>query len=185
MPLMSKERYSAVAVALHWMIASLILFNLITGTFMESLDGEQKHIVLSLHNSSGLTVLGLSLLRIGVRLFYRPPPFDETMSRLERMAAKGVHALFYVLMIAMPLIGWSIISFGRKSTSSLYLLMRMPRITYLTQLPEATRHVQHEQFIVYHTIGAWILFALLLAHVGGALKHQFMDRRPQIARMWF
>lgn len=157
MPLMSKERYSAAAVTLHWMIAALILFNLITGTFMESLKGEQKHLVLSLHNSSGLTILGLSLLRLGVRLFYRPPPFDETLSRLERLAAKTVHALFYVLMIGMPLIGWSIISFGRKSTSSLYLLTPMPLITFLTHLPDGQKHIQHEQFIVYHTVGAWIL----------------------------
>lgn len=185
MPLLSKERYSAVAVALHWMIATLILFNLISGTFMESLDGEAKHIVLSLHNSSGLTILALSLMRLGVRLFYRPPPFDETLSRLEGMAAKTVHGLFYVLMIGMPLVGWSIISAGRKSTSSLYLLAPMPRISFLVHLPDGQKHSLHDQFVATHTAGAWILFALLIAHVGGALKHQFIDRRPQIARMWF
>jgi len=152
---------------------------------MESLDGEVKHVVVSLHNSSGLTILGLSLVRLIVRLLYRPPAFDKTLSGFERFAAQTVHALFYLLMIGMPLIGWAIVSVGRKSTSMLYLVAPMPRIAFLSALPESDKGFLHKDLVFSHTTGAWILFALLIAHVSGALKHQFIDRRPQIARMWF
>lgn len=185
MAVMSKDRYSAIAVSLHWAIAALILYNLVTGTFMENLEGEAKHIVVSLHNSSGLTVLLLSLVRLAVRLAYRPPAFNDALSSAERMAATTVHALFYVLMIGMPLVGWAITSVGRKSTSMLYLLTPLPRIAFLVNLPTPVKSGLHGTFVTTHTAGACILFALLIAHVGGALKHQFMDRQPQLARMWF
>ena len=186
MRLRADERYSTAAVALHWAIALFILFNLVTGTFMEGLHQPTKHVVVSLHNSSGLTILLLSLSRIALRLSYKPPALDETLSRLERRAAKAVHAALYVLMIAMPLAGWAITSSStRKTVSELYLLTPLPKIGFLVGLPNAQKDALHDQFVLAHQTGAWILLALLLAHVGGALKHQFLDRRPQLARMWF
>ena len=180
------SRYTAAAVTLHWAIALFILFNLITGSFMEGLRQPAKHVVVSLHNSSGLTILLLSLARIAVRLTHSPPALDETMSPLESRAAKAVHALLYVLMIAMPMAGWAITSSStRKTVSELYLLTPLPKIGFLVGLPNPQKDALHDQFVLAHQTGAWILLVLLLAHVGGALKHQFLDRRPQLARMWF
>ena len=186
MSLVADRRYSAAAVVLHWAIAAFILFNLITGSFMEGLRQPTKHVVVSLHNSSGLTILLLSLVRIALRLSYRPPPLEGALSPLERVAAKAVHAVLYVMMIAMPLAGWAITSSStRKTVSELYLLTPLPKIGFLVGLPNAQKDALHDQFVLAHQTGAWILLALLVAHVGGALKHQFLDRRPQLARMWF
>ena len=181
------KRYSEVAVILHWAIALLILFNLITGSFMESLKGEPKHIWVSLHSSSGLTVLLLSLARIGWRLLHRPPALDETLTQLERRLAEAVHGLLYLLMIAMPLIGWGISSASTRKGSGtvFYFLMPTPKIGLVESLPVPQKVVLHDQLVQAHTAGAWIMVALLIGHVAGALKHQFIDGQPQFARMWF
>lgn len=41
----------------------------------------------------------------------------------------------------------------------------------------------HERIETIHGIGGWIMLTLLLLHVAGALKHQFVDRRAELARM--
>lgn len=186
MNLISGQRYHTAAITLHWAIATLILVNLITGSFMEDLHAPAKHIVVSLHASTGLTVLLLSLVRLWVRLTHRPPPFDSSLSPLERRAAEAAHILLYFLMIAMPILGWAITSAStRKASSSFYFLMPTPKLWFLEQLPDPDKIRLHDQFVTGHAVGAWILLALLFAHVGGALKHQFIDRHPQFARMWF
>lgn len=187
MGLTTDRRYNAVAIALHWTIAACILFNLVTGFFMESLKGEAKHVWVSLHSSAGLTVLVLSFARLAWRLGHKPPPLDEGLSRIERLLAEGVHALLYVLMIAVPLAGWSISSASTRpgAGAELWFVMHVPKIWLLKGLPLAQKIAAHDQAVTAHQIGAWLLIALLAAHVAGALKHQFVDRQPQFARMWF
>jgi cytochrome b561 len=181
------ERYSAVAVILHWAIAGFILFNLVTGHFMEALKGEPKHIWVSLHSSAGLSVLFLTLVRIAWRLSHRPPPLDGGLRALERRAAEAVHGLLYFLMIAMPLAGWAISSASTRKGggTEFYFLMLTPKIGFLKGLPLPQKVAVHDQAVSAHATGGWILLVLLVAHVMGALKHQFIDRHPQFARMWF
>jgi cytochrome b561 len=143
--------------------------------------------VVSLHSSAGLTVLLLSLARIAWRLGHKPPPFSDGLSVLERRAAELVHGLLYVLMIAMPLIGWSISSASTRKGggAEFYFLAPVPKIGFLDVMPVPQKMVLHDQAVFAHTAGAWILLVLLIGHVAGALKHQFVDRHAQFARMWF
>ena len=41
----------------------------------------------------------------------------------------------------------------------------------------------HEEFVEWHSVGAFLLIGLLILHVAGALKHQFVDRQSEFARM--
>jgi cytochrome b561 len=184
MRLTSDQRYSNVAVFLHWAIAACILFNLASGWIMEGLPkGELKHIVVSLHASSGLSVLVLTLVRIGWRLTHRPPALDTSLTRGERLAASGVHGLLYFLMIAMPMVGWAISSASTRKVAgaALFLLVPLPKLWFMNNLPLAEKVTAHDQAVTLHWAGAWVLTALLVAHVAGALKHQFLDRKPLLA----
>ena len=69
------ERYTRVAIWLHWAIAAFIIFNLLSGLFTDVLPPPLQIAVLTLHVSSGLTVLALTLARIAWRLMNDPPPF--------------------------------------------------------------------------------------------------------------
>ncbi|MBC2667126.1 cytochrome b [Novosphingobium flavum] len=187
MGLTTDRRYTNVAIALHWIIAACIVFNLSTGQYMEGLKGEPKHLWVSLHSSAGLTVLVLSFARVAWRLTHRPPALDEHLTRLEKFAAEAVHGLLYVLMIVVPLAGWSISSASTRpgAGAELYFLMYVPKIWLLKALPMAEKIAVHDQAVWLHMVSAWTMCALVVGHVLGALKHQFFDRQPQFARMWF
>ena len=53
------DRYSRGAIAFHWVIAALVLFNLWLGIFHDSLPREWK--VMPVHKSVGITILALTL----------------------------------------------------------------------------------------------------------------------------
>ena len=186
--LTTDQRYSNVAIILHWTIAACIFFNLVSGHYMETLPkGELKHIWVSLHATSGLSVLVLSVARIAWRLSHRPPALDLALPRMVRFVASAVHGFLYFMMIAMPLTGWAISSSSTRKVAGayLFLLRPIPKIGFLVDMPLQEKIAAHDQAVVLHAIGGWFLVALLVGHVVGALKHQFFDRQPQFARIWF
>ena len=181
------ERYTAVAIAFHWTIAVLILFNLGFGFFMEGFPPALKGVILPMHFSSGITVLGLSVLRVAWRLFHRPPEFAPDMTRLEANAAHAVHLLLYAGMIIMPLTGWSIISAHPPHPGAgaeiWWGLFHLPPLGPVSHLEPGFQKVMHGYFVNSHTVGGYIMVGLLLLHVAGALKHQFIDGHAEFARM--
>src|SRR5690242_10051819 len=106
----SQRRFSAVAIALHWAIAALIVTNIAIGLKTDDLHGLVKFQVLQWHKSFGITVLLLSLGRFAWRLVNRPPPHPHHMPTWESTAATAAHWAFYFLMVALPLTGWIMVS---------------------------------------------------------------------------
>lgn len=180
------QRYTAVAVALHWSIALLILFNLSLGFFMEGFAPPLRGLIVPLHISSGITALALTVLRLVWRLTHRPPPLSEHLSGWERASAHAAHWIIYVLMFALPLTGWMIISahpWKPTGGALIWGLARLPQIKPIALMDPVVQKSAHESFVTAHSIGGYIFVALLLLHVAGALKHQFFDGEPQFARM--
>jgi len=179
-------RYTKVAIALHWSIAALILVNIAVGLVMEGLAPAAKSSAVALHFSCGITVLVLAGARIIWRLTHHPPPFTAGMAPWERAAAHAAHGLLYVLMIAMPLIGWSIISAHPprpQGAATIWGFLRLPAIPPISNLQAAAQKTAHGRFVAAHIAGAWILIGALTLHVAGALKHQWYDRHAELARM--
>jgi cytochrome b561 len=182
------HRYTSVAIGLHWTIALLILFNLGLGFFMEGFKPELRGVIVPLHISSGLTVLTLTAFRIAWRLTHPPPPFIDALKPWERTAAHTVHGLIYVLMVVMPITGWSIISAHQPRPGGgpkFWGLISVPPIPPIAHLEVNAQKAAHASFVNIHSVGAWIFVALLLLHVGAALKHQFHDRHAELERMGF
>jgi cytochrome b561 len=180
------QRYTRVAIALHWAIAVCILFNLSLGFFMEGFKQPLRGTVVGLHVSSGITALTLTVVRLIWRLGHEPPPFPAEMALWERAAAHAGHWFIYFMMFAMPLTGWSIISAHPPRPGAgamIWGTLLLPPISKISHLEPTTQKAAHETFVQLHTIGGWIFLALLLLHVGAALKHQFYDRQAEFARM--
>ena len=181
-----RVRYTTVAIALHWTIAALILSNIAVGFVMESLPQPLKGIALPFHFSCGMTVLGLTALRVLWRLTHAPPPLPAGLARWERAAAHAAHGLLYVLMIVMPLIGWSIISAHpprAQGAAMIWGLLRLPAISPISHLADAAQKTAHGLFVDAHTAGGWILVGVLVLHVAGALKHQWPGDHAVLPRM--
>lgn len=186
MTMTSQDRYTRVAIALHWTMAALILFNLGFGFFMEGFAPPLKRIIIPLHASAGITVLALTVIRILWRLTHRPPPFPPGLSRWEHWAAHTAHGLLYVLMLVMTLTGWSILSAHPPNPNGILLFLgtvHLPQISAISHLAHDAQQSAHENFVTVHSIGGWIFVGLLVLHVLGALKHQWLDRYPELARM--
>lgn len=181
----STSRYSAVAISLHWLIALLILTNIVLAwTFQNIPQGLTSFKLIQLHKSVGITVLLLSLARLAWRLFNPPPPLPPTMKRWEIIASQVVHWGFYVIMLGMPLSGWVLVSASTHNLPTLlYGQIPWPHIGAVHALPLAARKVWAHWAGNGHGLLAWMAYALIALHVGAALKHTLIDRDSVIGRM--
>ena len=108
----SPSRYHGVAIALHWIIAVLILALLALGNYFVRLDEADplRYLLTQWHKSFGVVVLLLVVLRVLWRLTHRPPPLPDHLKPWEKRAADLAHLLLYLLILAIPLSGWIMVS---------------------------------------------------------------------------
>jgi cytochrome b561 len=185
------QKYTRVAVLLHWLIALLILGNVALGLTAALLpDGALSdtaiRFVIDTHKSIGITVLGLAILRVLWRLTHRPPPLPAEFPGWERAAAHAAHVALYVLIFAMPLTGWLHDSAWVAAASHpmyLFGFVPWPRIGFIMSLDPATKEQLHSQFGALHTACSYALYGVLALHIAGALKHQWIDRHSVLRRM--
>jgi cytochrome b561 len=177
------ERYNAVSIGLHWLIAVGILVLIGIGLAMTHLAVAPmlKFQLYQLHKSIGVTVLLAVLLRILWRLFHRPPALPD-LPRLEKAAAEGMHSLLYLLMVVLPLTGWALVSVSPFNLPTvLYGLVPWPHLPVLSQLKDKAPVEAVMKFI--HGKLGWLLLALVLLHAGAALRHHFVLRDGVLRRM--
>lgn len=180
----NERRYGAVSIGLHWAIAALILVQIGLGWWMN--EGLPDHSpaqasVEAVHISVGLTLLLLVLARIGVRLSHPAPAPPPGTPRWERVLARSTHIVFYLLMLALPLSGWAMVSAGAHPISVWGL--PWPHLPGSGVLADPAHRTLRRSLHLAHTnILIWIVLTNLALHVAGALKHQF-DGRPVLWRM--
>ena len=179
-------RYTRVAVILHWLVAVLVIANVVLALSADHVPDDSVRFVIDTHKSIGITVLGLALLRILWRLTHRPPAAPASHGRLERIAAHAVHGMLYLLIVGLPLSGWLHDSAWKDAATHpmhWFGLFEWPRVGGIAALPPARREVMHTALGELHTALAYVLYALLALHVAGALKHQWIDREAALRRM--
>ena len=179
-------RYTRTAMVLHWLIALLIICNVVLGLTAESFPDSWIRPIVDTHKSIGITVLGLVLLRILWRVSHRPPPLPKAFPKWEHMAAHIAHFVLYLLMIGLPLSGWLHDSAWKAAATHpmhLFGVIPWPRMGYVMNLDPALKESLHDRFGALHTWLGYALYALLAMHVGGALKHQWIDKKSVISRM--
>jgi|APTNR8051073442_1049403.scaffolds.fasta_scaffold00566_33 cytochrome b561 len=180
----SPHRYGVVALSLHWLIAVLIVGMLILGTVMVDLTpGSSLQFQLyQLHKSFGITILALSLARLGWRLANPAPPLPNDLQPWERFLARVTHVSFYVLMIGMPLTGWMVVSASVWNVPTvLFGTIHLPHLPILSTL-ENKKPVE-DVLKEIHESAAWVVIALLVLHVAGALKHHLVLKDDVLTRM--
>lgn len=171
------QRYTDVAIALHWIIALALVIQLAIGFGHDLLPREGRGSVMTLHKELGITVLLLSFARLGWRLTHKPPPPSPYLKPWERMLSSTVHAGLYVVMIGAPLAGWAMSSSSEKPRPIPFWGLEAPRLP----LP-MDKDVQ-EVFSGAHEMLGFLALALIALHVAGALKHRFVDGHDVLWRM--
>jgi cytochrome b561 len=177
-------RYSGVAIAIHWLTAIAILAQLAMGWTMTSLP-PGSYLQFSLyqwHKSVGITILALSVLRLAWRLLHKPPPLPATMPAWEMRVAKAAHASLYILLIALPITGWAVVSASPFNIPTiLYGILPLPHLPVLPDLED--KKAAESALALVHEVAVWILLLLLAGHIGAALRHHFLIHDDVLARM--
>jgi cytochrome b561 len=179
-------RYTGTAIALHWIIALLIIVNVGLAWAWPNVADESVRPLINNHKSIGITLLALVIMRLLWRLTHRPPALADHLKTWEKHAAHTAHILLYVVMFAMPLSGWIMDSAWEKAADNpnfWFGLFEWPRLGFVMDMDVATKKSVHDAFGAMHEISAFILYFLVVVHIGGALKHQFLDKDKELARM--
>jgi cytochrome b561 len=182
----SRLRYGSVAVSLHWLIAALVLVNLCIGLYMADLprSDTSRFMLFQLHKSFGLTVLTLSIVRLGWRLANPVPPLPRGLHPLWRLGARVSHFVLYFLIIAIPLAGWAMVSSSSLGLPTPYFgLFAWPNISFLANLAPAAKAANLDLFKETHSLLAYGAIGLVSLHVLAALYHQFIRRDDVLRRM--
>ena len=180
------RRYSGPAMAFHWLIAIGIVANVTLAWVWPHLADASVRPAIDTHKSIGITVLGLAVMRVLWRWTHRPPPLPTSYQRWAIAASYATHVLLYVLILAMPLSGWIMDSAWKDAAThpmQLFGLVEWPRIGAIMHLDPVTRAQFHSVFGTAHAWLSYILYGLLALHVAGALKHQWLDKEPELQRM--
>lgn len=168
--------YTRPARYLHWLLAIMIFGMFVLGFYMQGLPlSPDKLKLYSWHKWSGVTIFMLVILRLCWRLIRRPPPLPDHLSPWLQRGAQAGHLMLYALMVLIPLSGWLMSSAKGIPTvwfGIIPLPDLIPKDKALGDLLQAT-HLNLNYFFI----------AVLVGHIGMALKHHYVDRDGTLYRM--
>lgn len=172
----SPSRYGAVAMTLHWLIATLLLVNIALGLYVAEImdDSDPMHgPVLQFHKSIGLTVLVLSVLRVLWRVVNPAPPLPQAMSPRIKSLAHVSHFLLYTLILVIPLTGWLMVSASRSGApTNFFGFLHWPNLPFFANLARPEKASLHHGFNVAHLCLALSALLLVPIHIAGAFYHR-------------
>jgi cytochrome b561 len=169
-------RYGSVAIALHWIVAALVLGQFALGWLMQEIPKDppgQRAATFNFHKSLGLTILALMLLRLGWRVTHRPPAFLP-MPGWQARLARGVHWLLYAALIALPVVGYLGSEFSGYPVK--YFGLTVP--SWLGKNPQAK-----DMMSLAHLALTWVLAGAVALHLAGVVKHVIIEGDGLLARM--
>jgi cytochrome b561 len=172
----ASDRYTKTAIALHWLIAALVIGQFAWGWWMQEIPKQPPGVradAFNLHKSFGLTLLALMLARLGWRLAHRPPPLPA-MPRWQANLAHANHVVLYAALLTMPLAGY--LGSVWSGYPVRYFGMVLPAWG-------AKDIALKDLMSSIHFGASWVLAAAVALHVAAALKHAFVDRDGILARM--
>ena len=162
-----ETRFGVLARLLHWLMAIGIVAMLFIGVGMVASVSERHQWLIQIHKPLGLALLVLVCVRLGTRLYKGVPALPASMPAWQRQAALASHVLLYVLMFAMPLIGWAMVSAGGY-----------PVVVGAWQLPSIVPAdaAWFAWLRAAHRYLAFLLFATVSLHLAAALFHGWIRR---------
>jgi cytochrome b561 len=159
---------------LHWLMAALLIAMLFIGVSMVA-SLENYHRLVSIHRPLGILILILAVVRLITRWLTDSPALPATMPKAERVVAKLSERFLYALFIALPLVGWAMLSAGNYPIV-MFGQVHLPPIVPASPLVYAALRKTH-------TILAYLLFLAFAAHLGAILFHTLVLRDGLLNRM--
>jgi cytochrome b561 len=162
----SRIRFTVPQRLLHWLMAICILSMLFIGVGMVSTITPKYLTLVQIHKPLGIAILVLALMRLTLRIIYGAPALPADLPPPIKLAANLSQYIFYVLMIAMPLIGWAMLS-AASYPVVLFGSVHLPSILPLN--PGLHTLLWHAHYYL-----AFAFFAIILMHVAAILFHKLI-----------
>ena len=159
-------RFAAPQRFLHWLMAACILTMLFLGVGMISTVAPKYLTLVQIHKTLGIAILVLALIRLALRFVYGAPALPADLPIPIKLAAISSMYLFYALMIAIPLIGWGMLSAAAHPVAlfgNVHLPPLLPVNYHLYTLLQKA-----------HYYLAFLFFATILGHIGAIMFHKLI-----------
>ncbi len=169
-------RYGSLSIGLHWLmlllLAAVYVSMELRGMFPKG--SEPRELMKTWHFMLGLSVFGLALLRVVVRIASPAPEIRPDPPALQKTAAKLMHLALYALMLGMPLAGWLLLSAAGK-----------PIPFFGLQLPALIGESKSAAGLIkeIHETVASIGYVLIGLHAAAGLYHHYIQRDNTLQRM--
>ena len=169
--------YDRVAQAVHWLVAVLAVTVVWLGWGIgwAPRNMPRRDFFVLVHESVGLTILAAMVFRAWWRWRHPPPPLPPTLARHEAALAQLTHLALYVLLIAMPLAGYSSAAMAGQAVSYFGVFAIPPLFPANNRLSQVA--------IAIHLVGQYPLYLFAALHIAGALFHGFVRRDGVVERM--
>jgi cytochrome b561 len=166
--------YDAVARSLHWATVFLVLANFALALTWEDVARPTRHLMQDVHMTFGILLGAAVIARIVWRLVpgHRPPP---AAAGLQGLAARGLHALLYILLLAEFGLGFVLRWSGGEAMIFFGAAIPSP----MAEVSRATHH----QIAELHEWNGWAIIVLAAGHAGAALYHHFVLKDGVLRRM--
>lgn len=170
--------YNRTAIALHWVVGTLIVGQLVFGWMLGDIprNTPERGLFINLHKSTGIVIGLLVLLRMGWRFLHPAPHVPLSIGAWQARAAKATHFALYACMLVIPLSGYLAANFSKHGIK-LFNTVKLAPWGVDDKLVYAI-------FKQTHTLAVWLLVALITLHLLAVAKHMLIDRDHILARMW-
>ena len=179
MDMITVDRYVASSRLLHWLTALLVVAVIIPLgiwiVYFEPKDEPFKLRLYNIHESCGVLVFVLTLIRIWNRRRHPPPPLPADTPAMVRFAAHVSHMSLYVLLVIMPVLGF-LATNAWGFPLEVFNVLPMP-------VPFGKDEDLAKVLSLLHWCGAIALISLIAAHLSGVVYHTFIRRDGLLRRM--
>jgi len=175
-------QYHTVAKWFHWVTVVLMAIALSFGFVIKYIKTDPFSIKLAfymIHETAGLTILFVAIARLAWRWMSPPPPLPDHLPTAMRKGAAVVHHALYALLILQPIIGFLATNawgFPMQGPTAYFGLIDIPAV--IGETPSIAPTLS-----LIHTVFAWAIVVLLVAHIGGAVFHHAIRRDGTLMRM--
>lgn len=173
----TRERWGSVSIALHWVIAALVLVVQVPAALiMLNLEpGASQDLAFNIHKTNGIVIFLLAIARLGWRVSQPLPALPADLPAWQRAAARSSHAVLYLLLFAMPISGFLYTAMGGFPVPLFMIYDVGPLVP--------TNEALAQRFRAAHVLLQWLLYATVLIHVAAALQHHVVRKDGVLRRM--
>ncbi|MEM8917458.1 MAG: cytochrome b [Pseudomonadota bacterium] len=164
------ERYGLASRYYHWTIAFLFLLLVPMGIYTSMIPEDQTHrqAFYVIHKSLGFTVLFLAIARLIWIIRSPAPKLSAGLKGWEKFLAHGAHYALYFFLFAFPISGFMLSTYGGKLSH--FFFWDTPLLWGPDEVAIQPWGLAHKLLLPY------LFYLIFLAHIAGALKHQFIDK---------